>query len=213
MKLKKKILSLLTLFAFTFLFCLPVYATPVNDIKAYLENLGVPESQCGNIIEYLQKVNISDSNYQSILAKIDSTVLLLKGSKDITSLDITTETQIEKNMTEAFSILGLSATFSSGSDGNIIINVKDSSGTSMLSMDSQGTNDFLTNFDGNVLKTTITSARQFSNNADKGKFDPVSGIMKATATNNGNYILLGISLIIISSIWILRSAVTKRQKI
>jgi hypothetical protein len=210
MRLKKKIIGLLIILVLTFIYCVPVFASQANQLRIYLEKIGVPGTQTGNVIEYLQKVDITDAQYQSIMLKIDETAALVSGVQDITKLSAETEAKIQKNITDAFSILGLSSTFSAGADGNVTINIKDSNGITILTMDSKGADNFLTDFDITVLKEVVTASHELSKSE---VFQPVSGSeMTKTATNYGNYILFGAGLILASGLWIVGVSIKKTQR-
>lgn len=208
MSLKKKIFSLITFLSLTLVFTMPVFASNADDLAAALKAIGVPNSQTGNILEYLQKVNITDQNYNDLLTKIDETTVLLNGSTDITSLDATTEAKVEKNIADASSILGLTASFSNNANGNVTLNLKDGSNTTIVSMDSQGADSFLTSFEPNKVKSVIAVSEQVS----KSTFQPTSGTMVQTGTNYGNYFALGVILILISCLWIVASVNNKKSK-
>ena len=201
MKLNKKIVCVFTFIFLVFTYCIPVFAAPVNDLKSSLINLGVPQDQVGNVIEYIEKTNISGDKFQAIQNDIDVTTASLKGTKDLTSLDDATATKVEQNITNGFKELGLTAAFTtSDQTGDVTLVVKETNGTVLLTMDSLATNNILTNFDASKITETLNLSKE-ANKA--GTFQPTTGTeMRQTGTNYGNFIMIGIFMILISAIWI-----------
>ena len=59
----------------------------VADLKQSLISAGVPSNYVGNIVDYLQKVNITQAQANQIKAKINEVKSLIGNQKDLTKLD------------------------------------------------------------------------------------------------------------------------------
>lgn len=199
MKHSKKILSLLVFITLILSLCVPVMAAPVDELKAALTKIGVPQNQVANVVDYLQKVKITDSQYQSLMTKIDETSAILNGKTDITALSDADTLLFEGKIAEAAQLIGLKATFSNGQDGNIILDVKDSKNTIIFSMDSMAADNFLKSYSAAEVKSIITKAQEITKSTT---FSPVNGDMKQTGTNYGSMLVIGLTLVVTSFAWI-----------
>lgn len=198
MKLNKKIFSLIVAAGLTLTSAITAFASPVDDIQAALTKAGLSSVDTGKVVEYLQKVTITDAQANAAIAKIDDAAQLAGGQADLTKLSSSVRDQIKTDITAAASSIGLTADFGqTSSTGATLLTIKDSNGTVLASGDVNTAKSVVTSFDASALKAVITAAESFSNNADKAKYVAVNGAyMKKTATNYGNMMAVGGILVI-----------------
>lgn len=193
----KKITPLFLALVFVFSSVLTVFANPVDDIKAALEKAGV--SQTSKLIEYLQKVKITDTQAKEAIAKIDHAKTVIGGTTDLTKLSAENKTLIKNDILAATKSIGITASFDKNAEGKTMVVISDMDNKVLTTIDSKSANAVITNFDATAieaLKNAITQSASFSNNPDKAKFSAVDGAtMKHTATNFGNMMVAGSGLI------------------
>lgn len=192
MKFTKKIYTLVLTVVMVLSLSVTAFATPVDDIRAALEKGGIPADQTGKVIEYLQKVNISQAQANDALAKVDGAVAKLNGQTDLGKVSAEVRNSIKGDISSAVSVLGLKADFSTkSSTGATMLVLTDNNGNKILSGDASSSAAMLNSLDVNAIKAAITSAQAFSNNSEKGKFVAVNGApMKKTATNYGTFMAI-----------------------
>lgn len=171
---------------------------PVLVLRDALEKVGVPSSQLGNVVEYLQKVNITQAQADTVIAKIDSAYAKTGGQTDLTKLSQTGRDEIKVAMADAFAFLGLTADFSQkDSKGATALSIVDKDGSILISTSTTNEMVYIKNFDVNALKEAVNLAVFFSNNVDKRKYNPVTGAkMTTTGTEYGDLIGIGMLLVI-----------------
>ena len=174
--------------------------TPAQQLQQRLINLGVPNTYIGNVIEYLQKIKITEDQFNSINAKIDEAVSLTNGVTDISIVDEEVKSKIKNLASESASILGLRLTFGKDSKGITTATLSDANGNNILSLNTFNVIDLVQNIDINEIKEIVTIITEFSNNSEKNKFDPISGELNKTGTNVGNVRATGFGLIALSGV-------------
>lgn len=106
--------------------------TPAQQLQQRLINLGIPNTYIGNVIEYLQKIKITEDQFNSINAKIDEAVSLTNGVTDISIVDEEVKSKIKNLASESASILGLRLTFGKDSKGITTATLSDANGNNIL---------------------------------------------------------------------------------
>jgi LPXTG-motif cell wall-anchored protein len=201
MKIRKKAIGFILTAALIIGSSMSILASPVDDVRAALENAGVPASQTSNAIEYLQKVNITTAQASAVIAKINAiqAVESATGVTDLTKLSAANKTTVENDALAAAAEIGLTASFSKNADGKTIMTIVDSSNNVIASIGSATAASIITNLNATniaALKNAVTAALTFSNNPDKAKFSAVNGsAMKQTGTNYGNMMVAGVLLV------------------
>lgn len=201
MKLQKKLLSLALAAGLVLASTVTAFASPADDLQTALQNAGVPSTQLSKVVEYLQKTTITQAQADAAIAKVEDAAKVANGATDLAKLSTAAKDQIKSDITAAASQLGLTADLSTkNSDGKTVVVIKDSNGTTLVSADSTTAKSAVTAFNPTALKQVVTAAKAFSNDPEKAKFVAVTGgLMKKTATNNGNLMGLGAIMVIVSS--------------
>ena len=174
--------------------------TPAQQLQQKLIQLGVPNTYIGNVVEYLQKIEITQEQADSILSKIDDAVILLDGKTDITTIDDVTKNAIKEMAVEAASVVGLRLTFGKDAKGVTTAILNDVNGKVILSLDTYNVIELLQDVDMTLIKEVFEVVVEFSNNPDKSKFDSISGELNNTGTNLGAVMVAGFGLIGLSGI-------------
>lgn len=200
--MRKKIMPLILTLVFVFSSVLTVFASPVDDVSSALQKAGIPASQTGKIVEYLQKVKITDAQSKQVIAKIDDVKAVAGDTTDLTKLSAEDKNKIKNDVVNAAKTIGITASFDKNSDGKTVLVMLDKDNNKLASVDSESANTIVKNFDDAAvtsLKNAIVESAKFSNNPDKAKFSAVDAVaMKHTATNYGNLMLIGSGLIVAS---------------
>jgi hypothetical protein len=201
MKLQKKLLSLVLTAGLVLTSTVTAFASPADDLQSALQNAGVPSSQLSKVVEYLQKVTITQAQADAAIAKVKDASTVANGATDLSKLSTTAKDQIKSDITAAATQLGLTADLSTkNSDGKTVVVIKDNSGTTLISVDSTTAKTAVTSFNPAALENVITAAKSFSNDPEKAKFVAVDGgVMKKTATNYGNLMGLGGLMVVAAS--------------
>lgn len=192
----KKITKILFLSVVTMIFTATmVFASPVSDLQAKLIAAGVPSSYVGNVVEYLQKNNITQAQANSINGKIDEVITLIGDTKDLSKLPSDIKIKAQSIANEAASSIGLKVTFSKNAKGETSVAVTDSNSKVIIQASTSDVITLVTNFKADFIKDAVTSMVEFSNNPDKGNFHPVTGELTNTASNYGNTMVFGVALL------------------
>lgn len=174
----------------------------VADLKQALISAGVPSNYVGNVVDYLQKVNITQAQADQVMAKINEAKALIGDVKDVTKLDASVKSQIQSLVSQAGDILGLNVNFGKDSSGKITIVVTTPSGGTLVQLSSETAGSIVTNFDINVIVNALEEIVEFSNNTNKNdgetdnpNFIPEGGgSLNQTATGYGNLMLAGTTM-------------------
>ena len=166
-----------------------------TKLQEKLRALGVADTYIGATVEYLQRVQITDAQLQAVNAKIDEAKALIGSETDLSKLDSATKDSIKGLAQEAASTLGLKASFGKNDKGTTTVTVTDANGKTVLSLKSSDLSSVVKNFSVSDIIDVVKKAAEFSNSADKNKFNPVSGSLNKTATNTGNVMVAGLGLV------------------
>lgn len=166
-----------------------------TKLQEKLKALGVPNTYIGATVEYLQKVEITDAQLATIDAKIEKAKALIGNETDLSKLDASTKASIQGLAQEAASTLGLKVSFGKDSKGVTTLTVTDASGKTVLALNTLDVVNVVTNIKVTDIVDVVKIAAEFSNSADKNKFNPVSGTLNKTATNAGNVMAAGLGLV------------------
>lgn len=180
-------------------------ATPAQQLQAKLTALGVPNTYIGNVVEHLQKVQITEAQSNNLLALVDEAAAVLGDSKDLSKLSDADKNVVMGLAKEAGSSIGLNAAFGKDSKGVTTFTLTDASGKAVLSLNTLDVKDIVTNVNTSTIKDALTEVVEFSNNPEKGKFDPISGSLNNTGTNNGTIVLSGVGLMTLGGLVFLKS--------
>lgn len=169
-------------------------------IQQELLNLGVPNTYVGNIIEYLQKIEISEEQYNRIKNKIDEAKIILNGESDVSKFDEDARSKLKNLASEAASIIGVRVVFGKDSKGVTTVNLLDANNSSILSLDTFNVIYIVENFELNEVNEIIIDMIEFTNNPEKNEFQPIEGEFNNTGINVGYKMALGFGLIMLSGI-------------
>ena len=179
--------------------------TPAEQLQAKLTALGVPNTYIGSVVEHLQKVEITEAQSNNLLALVDKAATVVGDTKDISKLTTSDKETIMNLAKEASSSIGLNASFGKDSKGVTTFSLTDTSGKSVLALNTLDVKSIVTNVDTTKVKDTLKEAVEFSNSTEKGKFEPVSGTLNNTGTNAGAVVLTGATLIALGGLVFLKS--------
>lgn len=172
----------------------------VADLKQSLISAGVPSNYVGNIVDYLQKVNITQAQANQVKAKINEVKSLIGNQKDLTKLDSATKAKIQSLATEAGNIVGLNVKFGKNSNGATTVVVTTPSGGTLLQLSTTEAIGLVTNFNIDVITNAIDEAVEFSNDSNKNEtgkpnYTPEGGgSLNNTATPYGNIMVAGTTM-------------------
>ena len=169
-------------------------------IQQELLRLGVPNTYVGNIIEYLQKIEISEEQYNRIKDKIDEAKIILNGESDVSKFDEDARSKLKNLASEAASIIGVRVVFGKDSKGVTTVNLLDANNASIVSLDTFNIIYIIENFELNEVNEIIINMIEFANNPEKNEFQPIEGEFNNTGINVGYKMALGFGLIMLSGI-------------
>lgn len=169
-------------------------------IQQELLSLGVPNTYVGNIIEYLQKIEISEHQYNRIQNKLDEAKIILNGESDVSKFNEAERNKLKNLASEAASIIGVRVVFGKDSKGVTTVNLLDANNSSILSLDTFNVIYIVENFELKEVNEIIIDMIEFSNNPEKNEFQPIEGEFNNTGTNVGYKMALGLGLIMLSGI-------------
>lgn len=171
-----------------------------EEISQLLLEHGVPHTYVGNAIEYLQKIEVTEEQYNRILSKIDEAEAILDGISDITTADDEIKNAVKNLISETAQVVGLQVVFGKDSTGVTTVVLVDTSGNNIAELNTFHVVDIVQNLDLNRITETVTDVVIFANGTTKDEFDPIDGDFNNTGNNYGNSILVGSGLIILSGV-------------
>ena len=171
-----------------------------EEIKQMLLGLGIPSTYVGNAIEYLQKKEMSEAQYEVIKAKINEAEEILNGDSDISVIDSERREVLQNLAKEAASSVGLKVVFGKDSTGVTTVVLSDANNNTIVAIDTLHVIEIVQNLDLEEVHEMTKDLIEFANNSEKDKFEPVDGDFNYTGTNAGNTILLGLGLIMLSGV-------------
>lgn len=171
----------------------------VADLKQSLISAGVPSNYVGNIVDYLQTINITQAQANQIKAKINEVKSLIGDQTDLSKLDAATKSKIQSLATQAGKIVGLNVKFGKNSNGATTVVVTTPSGGTLLQLSTTEAIGLVTNFNIDVITNAIEEAVEFSNDSNKNdgetEYTPVGGgSLNNTATPYGNIMVAGATM-------------------
>lgn len=174
------------------------FANPVNDIRNDLLSFGVPKNYVANIVEYLQKTTITDAQYEKAMTYVNKAKSIIGNESDLSKLSTSQKNELQSLAVSAGKVLGLNVQFSKNSQGVTVVVVTDYKGGTLLQLSTTQVRDLVTDFKMEVTIDVLESIVEFSNNPDKGKYNPTGGELNQTATGYGNMMLLGVALVVLA---------------
>lgn len=198
--MKKIFKSLVVTMIMVFSLSTVAFAAPANttakDVQNSLKQIGVPDSYIGNVVEYLQKVTITDAQVNSLMAKIDEAKALIGSEKDLSQLPESTKQSLFSLAVDAGNILGLKVTYTRDSGKGTTFTVTDAAGKKILVLNSVEAKEIVKNLKFEAIEKALKDAASFSNNPEKGSFDPITGKPNKTATGYGATMAAGAFLVL-----------------
>ena len=188
---KSMVISMLLVFTLV----TSAFASPINDIRNELISMGVPTNYVANIVEYLQKTNITDAQYNKVMKYMEDAKEIIGDVKDLRSLSSADKSRLQNLAVKAGNVLGVNVQFGKNSQGITTLVVTDSNGGVLLQLTTKEVNALVNNFDATVIVEVFESMAEFSNDPDKGKYDPVSGELNQTAVGYANIMAMGAGLV------------------
>ena len=183
------------------------YKNPVNDLKQALIEMGIPNNYIGNVVDYLQKIKITDSQADQIMSKVKEAKALIGNTSDLSSLSGEVKSKLQSLAIQAGNIVGLNVKFGKDANGVTTMVVTTPSGGTLLQLTTLEIIDLATDFDIDVIIEAIEEAVEFSNDPNKydldgdGKPDNPNykpeggGSLNNTATPYGNMMFAGTTMI------------------
>ena len=172
-----------------------IFAISPEDVRKQLLSVGVPSSYVGAVVEYLQKTTISQADYNKVVSYIDEAKSIIGDINHISELSDSDKIIIKNLATKAGNTLGLEVTFSK-EDGITTLIITDNNGNNIVKMDTLDVIESVTNFNPSIYVELVETMVEFSNNSEKGEFQPVGGELTQTATPYANKMIVGIIMII-----------------
>lgn len=166
------------------------FANPLQNLQDKLKALGVSDAYIGIAVEYLQKVELTSEQVNTVIAKAEEVIQLVGNQTDITKLDSATKSKIKSLAQEAAGVLNLSIAFDKDS-----ITIKDAAGKQIVSVATDRVISAVKKLDVTQLADVMQAAAEFSNSLDKNKFTPINGTLNKTATNAGNVMAAGFGIV------------------
>lgn len=182
------------------------YKSPVNDLKQALIEMGIPNNYIGNIVDYLQKIKVTDKQADQIMSKVKEAKALIGNTSDLSSLSGDVKSKLQSLAIQAGNIVGLNVKFGKDANGVTTMVVTTPSGGTLLQLTTLEIIDLATDFDIDVIIEAIEEAVEFSNDPNKydldgdGKPDNPNykpeggGILNNTATPYGNMMFAGTTM-------------------
>lgn len=167
-----------------------------DELVSELKAIGVPNSYIGNIVEYLQKTSISQSDYNKAMGYINEAKAIIGETKNLDKLSQSDKNSLQSLASKAGNTLGLKVTFGKNSKGETTVSVTDQKGGIILKLATTEVVGLVENFDMSVIVDVLELAVELSNDPNKGQFKPVGGGLTSTATIYPKVMLLGASMII-----------------
>lgn len=175
-----------------------IFASPADDLSKELLAMGVPSSYVGTIVEYLQKTTISEADYNKAMGYVNQAKAIIGNTKDISKLSNSDKLALKNLATKAGNVLGLNVEFGKDAKGVTTLVVTDAKGGTILKMNTLDALEVVTNFEPTEVVELLETMVEFSNNADKGEFDPVGGDLTQTATPYANMMVAGAVMIAVA---------------
>lgn len=188
---KSMVISMLLVFTLV----TSAFASPINDIRNELISIGVPTNYVANIVEYLQKTNITDAQYNKVMKYMEDAKDIIGNVQNLASLSSADKARLQNLAVRAGNVLGVTVQFGKNSQGVTTLVVTDSNGGTLLQLSTLEVIDLAVNFDATVIVEAFESMAEFSNDPDKGKYDPVSGELNQTAAGYANIMAMGAGLV------------------
>lgn len=170
-------------------------ATSADEIKSELLSMGIPSSYVGSVVEYLQKIDITESQKNTVLGYINEAKALIGNTTDLGSLSADVKLKLKDLATKAGNTIGLNVKFSKNASGMTVVVVTDSNGNTILSMTTADAMSIVKNFDANKIVDLFVDMVEFSNSSSNGEFTPVGGELNSTATGYAGAMAMGLSLV------------------
>ena len=183
--LKKIIVGFITL---TMLMCSMVSAATADDITKAVKDAGFGDYST-NISSYLQTHKITESEADSIINEIKKTQTLLNG-RSFSELTLNEKSTLKGYAEAAAGFAGLTLNVKSGN-----ISVVDAKGNVIQEITTSQLAALIIELNFDKLQELAKVVADYHKNPDK-TFNPSGGKMENTATNNGNYMVLGAGLIL-----------------
>ena len=147
------------------------YKNPVNDLKQALIEMGIPNNYIGNVVDYLQKIKITDSQADQIMSKVKEAKALIGNTSDLSSLSGEVKSKLQSLAIQAGNIVGLNVKFGKDANGVTTMVVTTPSGGTLLQLTTLEIIDLATDFDIDVIIEAIEEAVEFSNDPNKYDLD------------------------------------------
>lgn len=147
------------------------YKSPVNDLKQALIEMGIPNNYIGNIVDYLQKIKVTDKQADQIMSKLKEAKALIGNTRDLSSLSGDVKSKLQSLAIQAGNIVGLNVKFGKDANGVTTMDVITPSGGTLLQLTTLEIIDLATDFDIDVIIEAIEEAVEFSNDPNKYDLD------------------------------------------
>ena len=179
--------------------------TAVTELKQAMISMGVPSNYIGNVVEYLQRVNITNAQKNQAMGYIQQAKSLIGDTKDISKLPANVKSSIQSLAVQAGNVLGMNVNFGKNSNGATTVVITTSNGGTLVQLTTTDVVGSVTNFDINSIINFMEEAVEFSNdpnkydtdgdgNPDSGYIPEGGGQLNGTATPYGNIMMAGTTM-------------------
>lgn len=175
-----------------------------NELAQYIQEkllvYGLPQNYIGNVIEHLQKIDVSDEQISEIESKFKEAQALLGNQYDLSRLDEERKKSMKDLMTETAKLVGFRVVFGKDSRGVTTAILTDFNGTIIAELNTFHVIELVLNMDSNEMRNFAEDVIEFVNTSSKKEFNPIQGEFNDTGSNVANEIIIGSSLIILAFI-------------
>ena len=192
--MNKKVKTLLAASALTFAMGTTALAdnTAVTELKQSMMQIGVPSNYTANVVDYLQKVKITETQKSQAIGYVREAKDLIGETKDISKLSSEVKTKLQTLAVQAGKLLGLNVGVNKDSRSRTTVVVTTPKGEILIQLTSEEAVELVRRFDIEKIISFINQAVAFSNDSNKNGYRPEGGgQLNQTATPYGNLIVAG----------------------
>lgn len=169
-----------------------------EHIKDKLVVYGLPQTYVGNVIEHLQKIDVSEEQIIEIENKFKEVESLLGNQYDLSRLDEERKKAMKNLMIETAKLVGFRVVFGKDSRGVTTAILTDYNGVIIAELNTFHVIELVLNMDSIEMRNFAEDVIEFVNTSYKKEFNPIQGEFNDTGSNVANEIMIGSSLTILA---------------